>query len=129
MPVYVTQGAMLKCSQGLAPSALSVVPVSAVTIEQSLVATINDFKPMMNVPPFGMCASLANPAVAAATAAAMGALTPQPCVPVISAPWAPGAAVAAIDGFAMLTVDCQCMCAWAGTVTIVQEAQMIVEGE
>lgn len=129
MPVYVTHGAMLKCSQGIAPSSLNVPPLSAVTIEQSPVATVNDFAPMKNVSPFGMCMSLANPAVAAATAAAMGVLTPQPCVPVISAPWIPGAEVGTIDGVAMLTVDCQCMCAWAGTITILQGAQMIVEGE
>ncbi|MFO0653033.1 MAG: DUF4280 domain-containing protein [Polyangiales bacterium] len=129
MPAYVTHGAMLRCSQGLAPSSLNVLPLSAVTIEGVTVATINDFAPSVNVPPFGMCMSPANPQVAAATAAAMGVLTPQPCVPVISAPWTPGATVGTAEGVALLTADCQCMCAWAGAISIVQAAQIFVEGE
>ncbi len=128
MPAYVTHGAVLKCSEGLAPSSLSVVALDAVTIEGVPVATINDFAPTVNVAPFGMCRSLANPAVAAATAAAMGVLTPQPCVPATASPWTPGAAVASVAGVPMLTVDCQCMCTWGGAITVVQEAQMIVEG-
>ena len=45
-----------------------------------------------SVPPFGLCTSMANPQVAAATAAAQNVLTPQPCQPVLS-PWSPGATV------------------------------------
>ena len=33
---------------------------------------------------------MANPMVAAATAAAMGALTPMPCITMTVAPWVPG---------------------------------------
>ena len=38
-----------------------------------------------------MCISPANPVVAAATTAALGVLTPQPCIPITIAPWLPGA--------------------------------------
>ena len=76
------------CSFGLAPSTLSVVAPRPV-VEGRPVATITDVAPGANIAPFGMCQSLANPMVAAATAAALGVLTPMPCVPVVPAPWIP----------------------------------------
>ena len=74
---------MLQCSFGMAPSVLAVV-VPEVLTETKPAANITDNVPMVNILPFGMCQSLANPTVAAATAAALGVLTPMPCVPVIS---------------------------------------------
>lgn len=52
---------------------------------------IMDHISMMNIMPFGMCMSIANPTVAAATAAALGVLTPMPCIPATTSPWVPGA--------------------------------------
>ena len=57
-----------------------------------------DNKPFVNILPFGMCMSLANPMVAAATAAALGALTPMPCIPVTPAPWVPGSPTVLVGG-------------------------------
>ena len=74
-------GAMIMCRFGLAPSTLSVVAPRPI-VEGRPVATIADVAPGANIAPFGMCQSLANPMVAAATAAALGVLTPMPCVPV-----------------------------------------------
>ena len=65
-----------------------------------------------------MCKTQANPQVAAATAAAMGALTPMPCVPVITAPWSPGSSVASIDDQKALSSDSTCSCAWTGSIEI-----------
>ena len=79
-------GAMIMCTFGLAPSTLTVVAPRP-TVEGRPVATIADVAPGANIAPFGMCQSLANPTVAAATAAALGVLTPMPCVPVVPAPW------------------------------------------
>ena len=73
-------------------SSLVVLPTPLVNSGNQPVATIMDNKPMANVPPFGMCTTPSNPQVAAATSAALGVLTPQPCMPVIAAPWAPGSA-------------------------------------
>ena len=86
----VCAGAQLMCSFGMAPSALVVTPQNKVLCGGPPAANIMDMKPMANIVPFGMCSSMANPTVASATAAAMGVLTPMPCVPVISGPWAPG---------------------------------------
>ncbi|APR86238.1 Hypothetical protein A7982_11587 [Minicystis rosea] len=77
-----------------------------------------DYKPMVNVAPFGLCKTQANPQVAAATAAAMGALTPMPCIPVIVAPWSPGASKALLDDQAALTDDSKCSCMWSGSIEI-----------
>src|SRR5262249_31677428 len=82
------------------------------------VATVGDFAPMVNVQPFGMCTAQANPMVAAATAAAMGVLTPQPCLPVVTEPWSPGSGGFRIADVKALTSDSICGCQWAGSISI-----------
>ena len=88
----MVNGALLMCSFGVAPSALVVPPAKRTMANSVPVATIIDTVPMVNILPFGLCTSLANPMVAAATAAALGVLTPMPCVPVTVGPWIPGIA-------------------------------------
>jgi hypothetical protein len=92
MPIQVTTGAILQCSFGAVPSTLSLLPVNRVMAGGVPAATIMDHIPIANIPPFGMCSSIANPTVASATTAALGVLTPMPCVPATPAPWVPGAA-------------------------------------
>ena len=88
MPPLVTQGASLLCSFGTGPCSYSVLPVNCTQAGNMAAATIQDKAPFVNIPGFIMCTSLANPAVAAATSAALGVLTPQACTPMIPAPWA-----------------------------------------
>lgn len=128
MSYYVTHGAPLQCSMGLAPAPLVVARPVTLGVEGVAIATVTDAAPMVNVGPFAMCQSPSNPQVAAATAAAMGVLTPQPCVPVISGPWTPGAPVATLEGVPLLTDDSRCLCAWAGTITVASAAQLVAEG-
>ena len=118
MSKLVIHGAMLKCSQGLAPSSLSVLPVNGSSADEKPAATVMDKVPMVNIAPFGMCRTQANPQVAAATAAAMGVLTPMPCLPVIPAPWSPGAGIVTIQGQKALSSDSRCDCAWTGSIEI-----------
>ena len=118
MPLLVRLGAMMQCSFGAAPSTL-VVAVPTVLGEGPPAANIMDHVPIMNIPPFGMCSSIANPMVAAATAAALGVLTPMPCLPVTPAPWVPGSPTVILRNMPALTQTCQCMCAWAGVIAIV----------
>lgn len=91
MAKQVVMGAMMQCSFGVAPPSLIVLPVNRVMVENKPAANIMDFKPAVNIPPFGMCSAPANPAFIAATSAALGVPTPVPCMPVTISPWAPGA--------------------------------------
>ncbi len=112
----VHMGAMLQCSFGVAPATLIVPPSAKVIIEGTPAATIMNFE-VANVPTFGMCSSIANPEVAAATAAALGVLTPMPCVPVLT-PWVPGSPMTLIGEMPALVIGSQCMCAYGGVVQI-----------
>src|SRR5579862_1709174 len=104
MAQVVCMGATMMCSFGMAPSSLTPVPEGEpVRAGGQLAATIQDHIPMVNIPPFGMCITPSNPQVAAATAAALGVLTPQPCIPVTAAPWAPGSPTVTINGNPALT--------------------------
>lgn len=120
MPQQVNMGAQLKCSFGVAPSVLVVTPENKVLAEGPPAATIMDNIPIKNIPPFGMCNSPSNPTVAAATAAALGVLTPMPCVPVTAAPWAPGSATVMIANKPALNNSSTCMCNWGGVITILK---------
>lgn len=111
-------GGQLLCSFGAAPSALVVLPMNRVTIEKLPAANVMDSLPVVNIPPFGMCMSLANPMVAAATAAAFGVLVPMPCLPVTVGPWAPGAPKTMIAGAPALTQGSTCSCAYGGVIQI-----------
>ena len=126
MAMQVCMGAMLQCSFGAAPSSLVVLPANCV-MTGTPAANIMDGKPMVNVMPFGTCSSLANPTVAAATAAAMGALTPMPCIPVTPAPWAPGAATVTIGGMPALDNSSKLMCNWGGVIQINNAGQTVVQ--
>ncbi len=122
MSQLVCMGALLQCSFGVAPSSLVVLPANKV-LSGTPAATIMDNKPMANIMPFGMCNSIANPMVAAATAAALGVLTPMPCIPVTAAPWAPGSPTVLIGGMPALNNTSKLMCNWAGVIQVVSPGQ------
>lgn len=126
MALAICMGAMLQCSFGAAPSSLVVLPVNR-CIESTPVATIMDNIPLVNIMPFGMCSSLANPAVAAATTAALGVLTPMPCVPVTPAPWVVGAPTVIIGSGPALNNSAKLMCIWAGVIQIVSPGQVAIQ--
>ena len=79
---------------------------------------------MVNIMPFAMCMSLANPQVAAATSAASGVLTPQPCIPMTQTPWVPGAPTLLIGNMPAVDNTCTCQCLWAGVVSVVNPGQV-----
>ena len=82
-------------------------------------ANIMDNKPFVNIPPFGVCMSLANPATASLTAAALGVLTPGPCTPMTAvAPWVPGAPTVMVANMPALTSTSKCNCMYGGVISV-----------
>lgn len=121
---YVVTGAMMMCTFGMAPSSLVVLPVRTKMLSNVPRGNIMDFAPMVNIMPFGMCNTPSNPTVAAATAAAMGVLTPMPCIPAITTPWMPGNPMVLVQGQPALTRMCRNMCMWGGQISFTTDGQM-----
>lgn len=117
----------MQCNFGAAPSVLNVLPTNRMTAGGMPPANIMDHKPFVNVASFGMCMSLANPTVAAATAAALGVLTPMPCLPLIPAPWVPGSPTALVAGAPALNAVSTCFCAYAGVIRVVLPGQFTTQ--
>ena len=126
MAVQVVMGAMLQCSFGAAPSSMIVLPSNRTMAGGVPAATIMDHVPLMNIMPFGMCNSLANPMVAAATAAALGVLTPMPCMPATVAPWIPGSTKVMNGGMPAVDNACKLTCMWGGVIQVLNPGQTAV---
>jgi uncharacterized protein DUF4280 len=120
MPPLVSAGATVSCSMAMPTVQVPLVttPKSTQVNASTPAASVDDYVPLTNIPSFGMCGAIANPAVAAATAAKSGAFTPAPCTPAVSAPWTPGATRVKVGGQPALHSGCQATCAWGGLITI-----------
>lgn len=125
MGQQVCMGAMIHCTFGVAPGTLSVLPANLV-MTGTPAANIMDSKPIVNIVPFGMCQSPSNPMVAAATAAALGVLTPMPCVPATTAPWVPGSPTVLIGNMPALNNSSKLMCMWGGVIGVDVPGQFTV---
>jgi hypothetical protein len=108
----VVTGATLQCSLGTVPATFSATGAKVKATTAGGVVT--DVTPS-NVPAFGLCTSLSNPQVAAASSA--GPVVPQPCVPVLK-PWSPGSSTVTIGGVAALDSSSQCSCSWGGAISV-----------
>jgi hypothetical protein len=122
---YVAEGATLKCSCGDKECKLKLPNRKSILIQGKLQANIMDFKPNVNIPPFGKCRSLINPTVAAATAANEGRLKKMPCIPNVTMPWIFGKEDTLADGAPAL-LDCSMnMCVWGGKISIADDGQNV----
>src|SRR5207253_3792466 len=115
-----------KCSMGLAPSTLVPTPKTVIT-SNMMAANIMDHIPLVNILPFGMCQSPANPMVAAATAAALGVLTPMPCIPNTPAPWVAGAPTVLLGNQPTLDNVSTLQCIWGGVITFTYPGEVTVQ--
>lgn len=115
MGAVVVSGAKLACPFGSAPSSLQAASQTSCLICAKPAATVMDTR----LGPFGMCSSMANPQVAAATAAALGTLTPQPCLFAPAGVWRIGKPGLIAGGKAVLTSDATIICGMGmGTINI-----------
>ena len=127
MAVFMTTTSNCMCSFGTVPANLTATSQQTVLMDGKPVATIVDCQPGANLTPFGLCTSLANPAVAAATAAALGVLTPQPCTMAPAGTWRPTQTTVVAGGKPCLMNDSSLLCSIGmGNITPVQPAQMKV---
>lgn len=114
----------MQCTFGTAPSTFVVLPTNQMLTSGQPAANIMDHIPMVNVMPFGMCTSPANPTVASATASAMGVLTPMPCKPDTPAPWVPGAPPVILAAAPALDDTSRLLCLWGGVISVLLPGQL-----
>lgn len=126
MSMCICSGAVMNCTFGTAPMPLGVLPLNRV-VTSSPIAVITDNKPFVNIPSFVMCSSMANPAVASATAAALGVLTPMPCVPLTFAPWSPGSSTVFIAGVPALNKESRLTCSYGGSIGFSFPGQLTIQ--
>ena len=110
MSMQVVNGAQLQCTFGAAPSSLVVLPVNREKVANQFAANIMDHVPMVNIMPFGVCATLHSP-----------------CVPATSALWAPGSPSAMLDNQPALDDISTLECMVGGTITVRDPGQTTVE--
>lgn len=118
MGMQCVMGAVCACTFGAAPTGLLVLPTNMVMGPAVPAANIMDGKPIVNLPTFGMCMTPSNPMVAAATAAALGVLTPMPCIPMTVAPWIPANPMVLLANMPVLDNGGTLMCAYGGVITV-----------
>lgn len=123
MAQQVRQGATMTCSFGTTPSTLTVTSNQQTGTGKINIATIMDHAPMTNIASFGICSAPTNPQVIAATSAALGVFTPQPCMPATSSPWVSGSPSVKVGGIPALNSTCTLTCQWLGAITITNPGQ------
>ena len=123
MGMVVKSNATIMCPYALGTSNLIFGSNMNIKTGGGTILTTNDNIPGGNFTPFPMCTNINNPAVASATNAAMGVLTPAPCAPTISGPWMPEKTNVNIKGSPVLTQNCKLQCGYGGVISIVEPGQ------
>ncbi len=124
MPLAVANGAQTMCTFGMTPGTFTAIPSGTpILVDGKPLGKVTDNVPMLNIAPFNMCMTLTNPTVASATAAKLGVFTPMPCIPVITAPWVPGSPTVLNNNVPTLHQGCTCLCAWGGSISIMNPGQ------
>lgn len=125
MKPVIVQGTLLKCGFGNAPTPIMVMPDKKVNAMLP-VAVKTDHIPFLNIFSFGMCSNPANPLVAAATAAALGVLTPMPCIPCTTQDWTGACSKVKVRGKEALNMDSKLSCLYGGSIQAAAPVQPTV---
>lgn len=123
MSLAVVAGATIACTMAVPGNTSSLVSTSTILIDNKPALTIKDNAFGANVIPFPLCQAPANPAVQAATAAAMGVPTPSACMGNFIGPWLPEQVDKILGSSPCLTQGCTLQCAWGGTIQILNPGQ------
>ena len=115
MSFCLCTGASLSCSFGAAPAPFSALPVPRVVVSGRPAGVVTDMTPAPGW------------AVSSATAAALGALTPMPCVPVPAGPWLNPAPKVIVGGQPAISDGSRLMCAWGGQISVQFAGQTCVQ--
>lgn len=122
MGMVVVSGASCVCNFGTSSGNLTVTSQMQSMADGKPMATTSD-NSNSNITPFGMCNSPTNPQVIAATAAALGVFTPQPCQMSSAGSWIPSQTAVTAGGKPVLTNDCSCKCAFGGEIKVSSPGQ------
>lgn len=135
---YVVAGAVLTCTYGTQPVALTMPVSHGVFIKDKAQMNIQDYLPMQNIKPFGNCRSMENPAVQAANTPLPDPENPDevlepiivdgfvrkaPCTPIITMPWIGGKTDVLIENEPALLNTCTTTCMYCGLIQIMDDGQ------
>jgi hypothetical protein len=87
------------------------------------IGTMSDCIPFANITPFGICRSILNPTTAALTAAALGVLTPGPCIPIPAGVWIPVKPTVISPKGPIINNDAMLICAYGGLIKAIVPGQ------
>lgn len=129
MPNMLKTTDLCQCSMGVAPTPVNFISNLMVADAAALpFGNMTNFTPFLNIIPFGVCKSMANPVTASLTALAFGVLTPGPCIPTPTGPWLNCSMKALVCNMPAVTDKSMCICAFAGTIKPVMAAPIVQAG-
>lgn len=122
---YVVRGATMVCSCGSHGRKINLPVCHGSYINNKPMMNKNDWKPLVNIPEFGVCSSPTNPNTAKVTLVGEDGnpVAGAPCTPAILSCWQNAKEDTIIDGAAALTTDSKLICSLGGIITFKTDGQ------
>ena len=127
MAKCVCSGAKISCSFGSGPKSMLVLPLNrTLTANTKPIANILDIIPFVNIPAFGNCLSPAQ-----SNELENGRTCPRFYSVFLHShtvsPWSPGAKKTKIGQQPVVLANSKTMCAWAGSISVVNPGQVKID--